>query len=124
MPKKIFILEDDDDLRELYGLILEGEDYLISCFATVETFMQNVNEIPDLYLLDVMLPDGDGKEVCKQLKNGKLTSHIPVIMVSAHTDISEIAQSCPEAVFLAKPFDIEQLSGQVALMLRASSKQL
>lgn len=117
MSKKIFILEDNDDLRELYVLILEEEDYLITGFATVAEFMQKLAEVPDLYLLDVMLPDGDGIEVCRQLKNDIQTRDVPVIMVSAHKDIDEVTQACPEAMFLSKPFDIEQLAQQIASMV-------
>lgn len=117
MSKKIYILEDNDDLRELYALILEGEDYVITEFATVGEFMQKSNELPDLYLLDVMLPDGDGIEVCRQLKAGISTKNIPVIMVSAHKDIYEVTNACPGSVFLAKPFDIEYLSQQIASMV-------
>ena len=114
MQKTIFILEDNDDLRELYIYILADDDYKIVAFSTVAEFMHHWNEIPDLYLLDVMLPDGDGIVLCQKLKSNLASSHTPIIMVSAHKDIAEVKTQCPEADFLAKPFDINELSHRVA----------
>ena len=117
MPKLIFILEDNQDLIELYELILEEEDYQISAFCTIKAFLEHSTEIPDLYLLDVMLPDGDGVEICRELKKSPLTQNIPVIMISAHSDIADVKRQCPGSDFIAKPFDIGHLSSQIAKRL-------
>ncbi len=114
MAKLIFILEDNEDLRELYRYILEDEDYDITTFSTVSEFMEHSIATPDLYLLDVMLPDGDGIELCKELKKDSRTANIPVIMVSAHQDIADVKLQCPDSDFIAKPFDISHLSDQIA----------
>lgn len=114
MAKLIFILEDNDDLRELYELILEDENYDILTFATVADFKQHVGEVPDLYLMDVMLPDGDGIQLCKELRQNPSTAEVPVIMVSAHKDLSDIKEGCPNADFVAKPFDIDYLTQKIA----------
>lgn len=114
MQKTIFILEDNDDLRELYLYIFADNDYKISSFCTIAEFMTHWNEIPDLYLLDVMLPDGDGIVLCQKLKNNKPSANTPIIMVSAHKDMSEVKIQCPDADFLAKPFDIDELNSRVA----------
>lgn len=116
--KKIYILEDNQDLRELYGYILEGENYEITTFATVTAFMENAKQIPDLYLLDVMLPDGNGLDLCIELKNGFTTANIPVILVSAHKQFDEIKSACPSADFIAKPFDIEFLVDKISSHLK------
>jgi len=120
MAKLIFILEDNDDLRELYGYILEGEDYDISTFATIAEFKEFEKEIPDLYLLDVMLPDGDGIQLCSELMQNPLTSNVPIIMVSAHKDIADVKLQCPTADFISKPFDIENLSQQISKRITGS----
>ena len=114
MRKTIFILEDDDDLRTLYGYIFADEDYDIITFASVKAFMEGSQQIPNLYLLDVMLPDGDGIMLCNQLKENPLTASVPVIMVSAHKDIEDVEHECPRAEFIAKPFDIEKLTNMVS----------
>jgi DNA-binding response OmpR family regulator len=109
MQKLIFILEDNDDLRELYTYILEDENYKLETFATVTSFMEQSNKVPDLYLLDVMLPDGDGLVLCKELKENPRTADVPVIIVSAHKHIQDVKEKCPSAEFLSKPFDISDL---------------
>lgn len=118
MAKLIFILEDNDDLRTLYQLILEDENYDILTFATVAEFKQHAGEVPDLYLMDVMLPDGDGMQLCKELKQDPVTSEVPVIMVSAHKELSDIKEACPDADFVAKPFDIDHLTQKIATKIK------
>ena len=117
MSKTIHILEDNDELRELYGYILADEDYNLLSFATMQAFHDHTEPLPDLYVLDVMLPDGDGLSLCKTLHDDPLTAHIPVIMVSAHKELTDISALCPHADFLAKPFDIQNLIDKVALKL-------
>jgi len=119
MAKLIFILEDNEDLRELYELILEEEDYEIQAFATVAEFRQHSTEVPDLYLMDVMLPDGDGIQLCKELNEHPSTAHVPIIMVSAHSDIADVKEECPRADFVAKPFDIAHLTQKIAERIKA-----
>lgn len=116
MAKVIFILEDNDDLRELYSLILEQEDYKIKAFATVAEFKEHFSQIPDLYLLDVMLPDGNGIQLYKELKNSPANAKVPIVMVSANANVGEVKLECPNAEFIAKPFDIDNLSNRIAAM--------
>ena len=114
MKKHISILEDDNDLRQLYTYILEDEDYELRTFPTVTNFMEHLNEVPDLFLLDVMLPDGDGIVLCQELKANPKTAHVPIIMVSAHKDLAEVSERCPGAEFIPKPFDINLLTKTIA----------
>lgn len=107
--KTIFILEDNDDLRELYTFIFDPEKYCLETFPTVAAFMKAVDRVPDLYLLDIMLPDGDGINVCQQLKYNSLTSKVPAILISAHQHFSVVKEKCPWASFIEKPFDIANL---------------
>ena len=113
MKKKIYILEDNDDLRQLFAYILEDEQYDVETFANVALFDKNL-DIPHLYLLDIMLPDGDGLEVCNRIKANSKSSAIPVIMMSAHKDIKDVKEKCPGVTFIAKPFDIDHLIKSIA----------
>jgi len=113
MKKKIYILEDNDDLRQLFAYILEDEHYEVQTFSNIALFNQNLN-IPHLYLLDIMLPDGDGLDVCNRIKADSKTSSVPVIMMSAHKDIREVKEKCPGVTFIAKPFDIDHLIKSIA----------
>lgn len=105
--KEIFVVEDDEGIRELIEFLLISEQFAVKTFPNVRTFQKTVpNEVPDLFLLDIMLPDGNGMDLCKKLKENKLTSHVPVLLMSAHANISQV----PEADdFIAKPFDVADL---------------
>jgi DNA-binding response OmpR family regulator len=117
MPKRIFILEDNADLRELYGYILEAAHYEIFTFESIADFTHNAPGTADLYLLDIRLPDGDGIQICRQLSADETTKHVPIIMVSAHKDIADVTLACPGVEFIQKPFDIDRLSESVARKL-------
>jgi DNA-binding response OmpR family regulator len=108
--RKIFLVEDDQAIREILEIFLTSENYLVQTFATVrefETRDSNVN--PDLYLFDVMLPDGSGVDLCDKIKNYHRNDAIPVMIMSAHTQLSDISIHCTPDEFISKPFDIENL---------------
>ena len=74
----------------------------------------------DLFVLDVMLPDGNGVELCETTKGDRDLSSIPVLMMSAHAGFAVIKRSCSADDFIPKPFDIDDLSARVKqLMVKA-----
>lgn len=116
MKKRIFIVEDDDDIREIVTLVLEGEQYEVIPNSTISEFEQKFNQHkPDAILLDIRLPDGNGMELCTLLKSQEQTRHIPVIMMSAHEQIAIVMQNCKAESFISKPFDIDDLLSKVQL---------
>ena len=119
--KTIFILEDSEDLRDLYTYIFLPEQYKLEMFASVADFQTGNHSKVDLYLLDIMLPDGDGMEVCQQLKQNPLTADVPAILISAHQHAQVVAQKCPWAKFINKPFDIETLENMVTAELNINT---
>lgn len=113
--KEIFIVEDDQGIRELLEFLLVDQNYSVRTFPTIRTF----NEIfpktrPDLFLFDFMLPDGNGHDLCKEVKKSKETSNIPVILMSAHADI-KLMDGVDD--FIAKPFDIDELLQRIEKQL-------
>ncbi len=114
--KEIFIVEDNDHIRELLEFILTDQDYVVKSFPNARSFQQLITkEHPDLILMDVMLPDGNGLEMCKNLGNNKETSEIPVILMSAHANISK--DNCA-VDFIPKPFDVEDLIKRIGVQLK------
>ncbi|TCC88065.1 response regulator [Pedobacter frigiditerrae] len=114
MKKCVLVLEDDESLRELLTILLEEEQYEVKTYGTVNSFKQHLEqEQPDLIMMDVMLPDGDGVQVCNQVKENAATQHIPIIMMSAHRDFSLVKHLCPAEAFINKPFDIDYLIEKV-----------
>ncbi|MFC4210237.1 response regulator transcription factor [Pedobacter lithocola] len=108
--KKISVLEDDEGILEVVDMILSAEGYEVNGFSCVNDFIiGNSTNVPDIYLLDVMLPDGDGLKLCNELKNQPQTSHVPVVMMSAHAGISNMMAQCKADGFISKPFDINHI---------------
>lgn len=119
MKGHIAVLEDDDSLRELFTLLLEEEGYSVAGYSTIASFISSLRApLPDLFILDVRLPDGDGIQVCSLIKTTSATQHIPVIMMSAHRNFERENGICTAEAFIAKPFDIpallERIRGLVA----------
>ena len=122
MGKSVCVLEDDEGIRDVIILLLKEENYDVTGFSSVEDFNLNAkNLMPDLFLLDVMLPDGSGLDVCSVLKTTENTKNIPVLMMSAHAKISEINKSCKAQGFISKPFDIYDLLKRVDYQLNLPS---
>ncbi|GAA4315776.1 hypothetical protein GCM10023115_26390 [Pontixanthobacter gangjinensis] len=111
--KTIFLVEDDHSLRDLICFLLTDKDYRVEAFPNASSFEEGMeNSIPDLILMDIMLPDGNGVDLCRNLKNSEKKRQIPVMLMSAHADPS-IADDSGAIDFIRKPFDIEELYGRI-----------
>ncbi|WP_158799686.1 response regulator transcription factor [Pedobacter sp. L105] len=108
--KQIHVVEDDQDIRQIIEFILEEEGYGVKLFPNVSTFHAAMNDnIPDLFLLDVMLPDGNGLELCKEIRAMKEIKNVPIIVMSAHARPESInMQQCAND-FISKPFDLNDI---------------
>lgn len=107
-PRHIFILEDDPDIGFVLNLFLSSEGFEVEVFSTISAIEAKWhNCLPDLFLMDVRLPDGDGFEVCKEIKQDCLAKNIPVVMMSAH--LSEGEEDPIADDFIAKPFDLQDM---------------
>jgi DNA-binding response OmpR family regulator len=108
--KTIFIVEDETGIRDALQLLLSFENYDVRSFSTVEAFNnRDQSVVPDIFILDVMLPDGLGTDLCNQLKESPETSNIPVMIISAHAKSENVTQSCQADEFIPKPFDIDDV---------------
>lgn len=105
--KQIYIVEDDNDIRELLELLLTSQGYKVQSFPNAKKFESGItSNKPDLVLLDIMLPDGNGIEICKVLTQKHETKKIPVVLMSAHAN-TDISKEVGAKDFIAKPFNIE-----------------
>ncbi|MFA4870769.1 MAG: response regulator [Pedobacter sp.] len=106
----IWILEDDPDIGYILQLILNEEGFETTLFNSAVTFRIAIaRELPDLLLMDVMLPDGNGEELCAEIKNDRRSEHLPVLMMSAHARLEQITKHCAADGFISKPFDLTRL---------------
>ncbi|MBD1362611.1 response regulator transcription factor [Mucilaginibacter sp. ZT4R22] len=118
MPlKKVLIIDDDEDLLSLVEYILKEENIEVIS-TTVSLSVVEISAIdPDLILLDEWLRDNKGTEICKALKNTPSFSKIPVILLSAVSNLSNLAKRCAADAFIEKPFDIGELVSMVKALI-------
>src|ERR1039458_6132680 len=119
--KRVLIIEDERDLAELLAFNLEKEGYIASCVYDGKLGLEKATtDIPDLILLDLMLPGLLGTEVCKALRKDQHTAHIPIIMITAKGD--EIDRVVGFEVgaddYIVKPFSMREVSLRVKAVMR------
>jgi two-component system phosphate regulon response regulator PhoB len=117
MAKKVLVIEDDKDIRDAVTLALEDEGYEVISSDNAKILKQLPELAPDIILLDNWLTDwssdANGQQLSKGLKSNPTTSHIPVIIVSAVSNIKEIAEAGMADGYLKKPFDLAELAAVV-----------
>ncbi len=122
MKPHLLVVDDDLELQALFRMIL-GRNFEISqAVYGEEAVALAFDSIPDLVLLDVMLPDIDGFEVCRRLKSENRTRSIPVMLVTARADVLSLVeeQHLPVADVIKKPFAPRELLQRVNRILQTS----
>ncbi len=115
---EILILDDCGDLLQLMQSIFEVKGYKArTCLSTPKFFNQLQKKLPDLVIIDVKLDDGDGRDVCIQIKENIATMHIPVLLISADPDNLRNYQTAIADDVLEKPFDLKELHQKVNNLL-------
>ena len=119
--KKVLIIEDEKDLAELLAFNLEKEGYAATCVHDGKLGLERAGaDLPDLILLDLMLPGLLGTEVCKALRKDQRTAHIPIIMITAKSD--EIDRVVGFEVgaddYIVKPFSMREVALRVKAVMR------
>ena len=113
--KNILVIEDNHAILDVITLILQSEAYKVTGLNKSADMMRHIESFsPDLIILDIMLPDADGRELLKQLRSEEKTQTIPVLMISARYTAENIehGEYKPNG-FLAKPFDIDELLDRI-----------
>lgn len=119
MKRKILVVEDDEDIRQIIFYVLSDEGFEpILCKNRDAIFEIIRTHQPDVILLDVVKPTDQGTELCRAIKAGEGTKHIPVIVLSTHFNIDDVKKVCADEV-LKKPFDIDKLVDIVKEQLAA-----
>jgi two-component system phosphate regulon response regulator PhoB len=113
MAKKILVIEDDKDIRDTIVYVLEEQEYEVISSENSKILKSIDKHNPDMILLDNWLTewksDANGQQLSRELKSNPATSHIPVILISAVSDIREIAEAGLADGYLRKPFGIDEL---------------
>lgn len=121
----IYILEDDDNIRKLINYSLKSQGFEVQDFALPSQFWTAVSaEKPELFLLDIMLPQEDGISILKKLRANSETSHIPVIMLTAKDTEYDIVTGLDAGAddYVTKPFGMMALVSRIKAVLRRYKK--
>ena len=104
--KRIYVADDDANILELMQMILEAKGYEVITSADGRS-LARLQELPDMVFLDIAMSGSDGSEICYDYKQEGKSGDRPVVLVSANTNLHEIANRCGADDVLAKPFDIK-----------------
>lgn len=121
MANKILVIDDDESINELIKINLELSGYkVIQAYDGVKGFAFAKQEIPSLIVLDVMMPEIDGFTVAKRIRENSLTHNIPIIMLTALSQLQDKVNGFDIGVddYLVKPFEVEELLVRVRALLK------
>ncbi|TMI92141.1 MAG: response regulator [Bacteroidetes bacterium] len=111
---RILVLDDDPDIGTMIKMMLEYKGYSVTVSDRAELAQQTLNSGGvDLVIMDMLLSGVNGTDLCIDLKKNKSTSHIPVIMISAHPNAKEICLQAGADEFISKPFDMNDILSKI-----------
>lgn len=123
MPKRIMVVDDDKEVQEIVAFVLHCNGFeVISAFNGKQMQKQLIEyhaRLPDLIILDVMIPGEDGYHIFSDLRHDPQTRHIPVIVITAHTEdiYQRVSVDLGAALHLTKPFHPVELAEKVKVLL-------
>ena len=127
MNQKVFIIEDEPDLRDTLKYNFENEGFNVQSFANGKSFLNVVNQNkPNLIILDLMLPDMSGLDVCKQIRSNDDFNGISIVMLTAKSDEIDriVGFEIGADDYVTKPFSVRELILRVKVLLKKRTDNL
>lgn len=127
MAANILIVEDEEDVALLLRYNLEAEGFRVAAAASSDEAIEAIQQtVPDLILLDWMLPGLSGIELCRRWRSREETARVPIIMITARGEEAERVRGLATGAddYVVKPFSVPELVARVNALLRRSSPQL
>jgi two-component system, OmpR family, alkaline phosphatase synthesis response regulator PhoP len=121
VKESVLVVDDEEDILELVEYNLTKEGYRVTCVSTGEAGLEVARSaVPDLVLLDLMLPGVDGLDVCRALKQDPRTKHLSIMMLSARGEEADIVTGLELGAddYIVKPFSPRVLSARIKSVLR------
>jgi DNA-binding response OmpR family regulator len=122
MPEKILIIDDEEPTVQLIGMLLEKRGFeTIKAIRAEDGLRKAYRFQPDLVLLDIMMPDMDGWEICKRLRE---MSDVPIVFLTARSDVKDVVRGLEMGAddYITKPYDNDELVARVRAHLRRSPR--
>lgn len=123
----IYVVEDDQNIREIERFALQNSGYHVEEFGSAKEFYKRIaDKLPQLILLDIMLPDEDGLAIIKKLRSMSETKRVPVIMVTAKTTELDKVKGLDLGAddYITKPFGVMELISRVKAVLRRTGESV
>lgn len=117
----IYIVEDDKNIQEIESYALQTGGYDVRCFDDARALDEGMKKVlPDVLLLDIMLPGEDGLSILKRLRGNSLTKDLPIIMVTAKSSEIDTVKGLDQGAddYITKPFGVMELLSRVKAILR------
>jgi len=112
--KKVLVLDDSSEVLFVVQVLLSRHGYLVESVTHASALEKKIIQFdPGLLIIDVNLEDGDGREICRNLKANPLTRHIPIILFSADSSVVNEYPECNADDFISKPFDNKKFVANV-----------
>lgn len=126
MSKSIAVVEDDESIREMLRYYFQSVGYTVRAYESGEALFEDGGQpLPLLYILDIMLPGMDGLEILRRLREGRETSEVPVIMLTARSAEMDRVSGLENGAddYVVKPFGIMELQARVKAVLRRTQRR-
>ena len=126
MSKSIAVVEDDESIREMLRYYFQSVGYTVRAYESGEALFEDEGQpLPLLYILDIMLPGMDGLEILRRLREGRETSEVPVIMLTARSAEMDRVSGLENGAddYVVKPFGIMELQARVKAVLRRTQRR-
>ena len=126
MARAIAVVEDDESIREMLRYYFQSVGYTVRAYESGEALFEDAGQpLPVLYILDIMLPGMDGLEILRRLREGRETSEVPVIMLTARSAEMDRVSGLESGAddYVVKPFGIMELQARVKAVLRRTQRR-
>jgi DNA-binding response OmpR family regulator len=116
--QRILVIEDDPDIGKMLEMILKYQGYAVTLMEHPGPVDEIVSQnSPDLIVMDMLLSGVNGVELCSFLKKDKQSSHVPIVMISAHPNAMELCMNAGADDFVAKPFEVDILLNKIKTLV-------
>ena len=123
MAKKILVVDDEENIRELIGRVLSSEGYEVFKAHNGKEALKKVYDVsPDLMVLDIMMPVMDGFKVCEKIRKDPLYKNLPILMLTVKNEKEDMMHGFNTGVdeYMVKPYDVREIAARIKVVLDRS----